>query len=244
MDDRELLEIKARTIFLTSGEGRILRQNDPDRGPAPRFYLAGCATGNLLRLGQQVGDEGAAAIAQLVADEPALSQAGATPVHLRDYTLLLGAPVPLAAGERGLIWELHHDLGYRHPAPIVRSGTAEGARLVAGIAARGMPAAMAELGLVDLSHFWEPWCAALNGTEIAAVAFAARLGAAGAELGLATVPAFRGRGYAAAATAGWAAHPALAGRALFYSTSMANLSSQRVTARLGLRFIGASFAIA
>ncbi len=45
---------------------------------------------------------------------------------------------------------------------------------------------------------------------------------------------------AAVATAGWAAHPALANHALIYSTSLANTSSQRVTQRLGLRFIGAS----
>jgi predicted GNAT family acetyltransferase len=107
-----------------------------------------------------------------------------------------------------------------------------------------MPEALVALGFVDVGEFWAPWCVALEGDEIASIAFAARLGPAGAETGVATVPALRGRGFAAAATAGWASLPALDGRTLFYSTSRTNLSSQRVAQRLGLRFIGATFSIA
>jgi RimJ/RimL family protein N-acetyltransferase len=101
-----------------------------------------------------------------------------------------------------------------------------------------MPASLVALGFPDTGEFWPPWAAVFDGDEIAALGFAARLGARGADLGLVTVPAFRGRGYGAAATAAWAAHPALANRTLFYSTTLTNLSSQRVVARLGLRFIG------
>jgi predicted GNAT family acetyltransferase len=72
------------------------------------------------------------------------------------------------------------------------------------------------------------------------VAFAARLSKAGACLGVVTVPAFRGKGYAAAVTAEWSRLPSLKSRALFYSTDQSNTSSQRVVARLGLRFLGAS----
>lgn len=73
--------------------------------------------------------------------------------------------------------------------------------------------------------------------------FAARLSRSAAETGVATVPAFRGRGYAAAATAGWAALPSLRGHILFYETDRMNRSSQGVARRLGLRFLGATFAI-
>jgi predicted GNAT family acetyltransferase len=58
-----------------------------------------------------------------------------------------------------------------------------------------------------------------------------------------TVPEFRARGFAAAAPAAWSRLPSLAGRALFYSTQTTNLSSQRVTARLGLRLIGGSVSL-
>ena len=95
-----------------------------------------------------------------------------------------------------------------------------------------------------MGDFWPPWCVALQGDEIAAIAFAARLSPDAAEPGVGSVPAFRGRGLAAAATAGWAALPGLQGRALFYGTSRTNVSSQRVAVRLGLRFLGASLSIA
>lgn len=65
----------------------------------------------------------------------------------------------------------------------------------------------------------------------------------GAELGIMTPKAYRGRGMAAAAAAGWSRLGTLSTRALFYSTSRENISSQRVTARLGLRLIGANLAI-
>jgi predicted GNAT family acetyltransferase len=81
---------------------------------------------------------------------------------------------------------------------------------------------------------------ALAGDDIAALAFAARLGERGAEIGVVTLPQFRGRGFAAAATAAWSALPMLQDRALFYSTHRDNLSSQRVIARLGLPFLGVS----
>jgi len=52
----------------------------------------------------------------------------------------------------------------------------------------------------------------------------------------------RGPSYAAAATGGQARMPALQSRALFYGTRLTNISSQRVIARLGLRFLGGSLA--
>ena len=112
--------------------------------------------------------------------------------------------------------------------------------MLADFTARGMPSSLTEAGFVDVSHFWPPWCTAIVGDEIAAMAFAARLGDQAAEIGVYTFPGFRGQGLAAAVTADWSALPSLKDRTLFYSTQTTNLSSQRVTARLGLRQIGIS----
>ena len=103
---------------------------------------------------------------------------------------------------------------------------------------------MVDAGFKDTRDFWEPWCIALDGAEIASIAFAARLGAIGAEVGVYTFPKYRGCGFAAAVTASWASLESLNQRALFYSTAKSNRSSQRVAARLGLRRIGSSFRIA
>jgi predicted GNAT family acetyltransferase len=79
---------------------------------------------------------------------------------------------------------------------------------------------------------------ATEGHDIVSLAFAVRLGEEGAELGVNTLPAHRGRGLAAAVTAGWSCIPGLQQRPLFYATHRDNLSSQRVIARLGLPFLG------
>ena len=60
----------------------------------------------------------------------------------------------------------------------------------------------------------------------------------GAECGVWTHSAFRGRGNAAAVTAAWASVMRPTGRHLFYSTDAENLSSQRVARRLNLRPLG------
>ena len=141
-----------------------------------------------------------------------------------------------------MIYQLPRGLAHDASVRIVRSETAQGDKLIAALA-REMPPALADAGFATADHFWAPWCVALEGDQVAATAFAARLGAHGAEIGVYTFPGFRGRGLAAAVTSAWSAHPALAGRALFYSRAADNLSSGRVTQRLGLRRIGASLRV-
>jgi predicted GNAT family acetyltransferase len=83
----------------------------------------------------------------------------------------------------------------------------------------------------------------VDAREIAAIAFAARVGDQGSEIGVYAFPKFRTRGFASAVTASWSSLASLNGRTLFYSTSRSNRSSQRVAARLGLRMIGASVCV-
>jgi hypothetical protein len=45
--DDGLLAIDFRTLFVLAPGGRIERENDPDHSPGPRFWLAGCASGNV-----------------------------------------------------------------------------------------------------------------------------------------------------------------------------------------------------
>lgn len=107
----------------------------------------------------------------------------------------------------------------------------------------GVPESWFDLGFHGVADFWSPWCAAIVDGEVASLACAARLTDSGAELGLVTAKAFRGRGFGAAATAGWSRLPTLRSRTLFYSTDRDNASSKRVASRLGLRHHGASLRI-
>ena len=241
--DLDLLAIEAATIYVLTDSGRILHRSSPDRKEGPRFRLASCASGSIVQLRHDVGEDIARAIEDLAAGEPTLWHPDREPAHLNEYRRLLAVDTPVESSDTGKIWTFPDRLDYDHPAALVRSDTPEGDRLLAHLTERGMPAPPFEMGFVDVGEFWAPWCVALHGEDIASIAFTVGLGQAGAEVGVATVPAFRGRGLAAAATAGWASLPANSGRALFYGASRTNVSSQRVTERLGLRLIGTGLAI-
>jgi hypothetical protein len=243
MSDIELLWIQFQTLFLTTESGRIDRENDPDHSPGPRLYLAGCVSGNVAGLRSDVTDDLAAEIMSFVAKEPPFFTRDGHPQYLDRYTGLLSQESAVRKQSLGVIYELPNDLEYRHAVPLIDSESDEGERLHAHLSINGMPAGLMDMGFRDVSHFWAPWCVVMHDGQVASVAFAARLSKSSAEIGVATAPAFRGRGYAAAAAARWSRLQSLQSRALFYSADQTNRSSQRVAARLGLRFLGASLRI-
>jgi hypothetical protein len=241
-DDLRLLEVDIDTMFVMSAAGRIERENDPDRWSGPRVFFAGCPFGNLTRVRYDVDDQLAIRILEAAANEPPWRDPDVMPACAEKIVELLSAGQTTAISP-ALIYRLPNGLRYEHTAAIVRGDSDEGRQLLARLADRGMPDYMQTAGFKGVGDFWEPWCVALDGTEIAAMAFAARLGVSGAELGVYTFPTYRGRGLAAAVTAAWSSMPALNQHSLFYSTTKSNRSSRRVTDRLGLRLIGTSFRV-
>jgi hypothetical protein len=242
-DDLSLLQIDVATLFVLSPSARIERTKDPDGSPAPRLFFAGCAQGNIVRVRHDVEEQAAQRLLAIAAEEPPWWNPWALPQCIGKLIDVLSNDRPSANVGTGVIYQLPNDLQYEHSATIVRGDSAEGAALRARFAKDGMPTAMVDAGFMGIGDLWEPWCVAIEGDEVASIAFAARLGDQGVEIGVYTFPKFRARGYAAAVTANWSSMPSLQGRALFYSTSRANRSSQHVASRLGLRMIGASFGI-
>jgi hypothetical protein len=243
LSDAELLAIQFQTALVLERPGRILITNDPDRSPAPRFALAGCASGNIYGVRADVADSTAGQLMELAASEPPFFSKLVAPRHLDRYIELLSRAAPVSQPHLEMTYVLPNDIAYQDDGRLICSDSQEGQELRATLAAKGIPTGLAEMGFTNVSDFWDPWCVALHGAEVASVAFAARLSETGACLGLATSPELRGRGYAAAATAGWARMPALRSRVLFYSTGQTNISSQHVIARLGLRFLGSSLGL-
>ncbi len=179
----------------------------------------------------------------IAAQEPPWRDPDVLPQCLGKVIDILSTDQPVATVAPGVIYRLPNQLKYEHSATIVRGDSVEGARMLTRFADRGMPQSMLDAGFKGVGDFWEPWCVAVERDEIASIAFAARLGGIGAEIGVYTFPTFRAQGFAAAVTASWSSLPFLNGRALFYSRARSNRSSQRVTARLGLRMIGASVGV-
>ncbi len=83
-----------------------------------------------------------------------------------------------------------------------------------------------------------PWAMAVEGGVVVSICHTPVLTADVAEAGTWTRPTHRGRGLAAATTAVWASLLRPSRRECFYSTSTANRSSQAVTRRLGLPYLG------
>jgi GNAT superfamily N-acetyltransferase len=239
----ERLKIGAQTAFVFDPAGRILRVNAPDHPTPPRFVISGCAEGNLFHLRYDVSDRVARMIGELAGAEPPLAKRESVPAHMAKYVALLKEDGPVARQETELGYDLPNNLGYAHDFRIVRSGTEQGDALYSDLARNGVPEGLREIGFKDEKEFWEPWCVAFHDSELAAVAFAARLGEKTAAAGVATAKAFRGRGLAAAATAAWTWHPRLSDLMLSYSHNRENRSSWRVTERLGLHFFGVHAAI-
>lgn len=201
--DGELLAIQFQTAFVFERSGRISTTNAPDRSPAPRFALYGCACGNVYGVRADVPDGVAAQLMALAASEPPFVDQSGASRHLDRYIELLSHDAVVPNPRLGVTYVLPNDIAYQHDVRLICSDSVEGQGLRGTLAARGVPAGLAEMGFGDVSEFWDPWCVALQHGEVASVAFAARLSEAGASLGLATSPGLRGRGYAAAATAGW-----------------------------------------
>jgi hypothetical protein len=241
-DDLRLLEVDIDTMFVMSATGRIERENDPDSSSGPRVFFSGCPFGNLARVRYDLDDDVTMRILKVAAEEPPWRDPDVIPACAEKIIALLSDGQP-ADVSTALIYQLPNGLRYEHPGAIVRADSDEGRQMLARLADRGMPDYMQTAGFKGAGDFWEPWCVALDGNEIAAMAFAARLGVSGAELGVYTFPNYRGRGLAAAVTAAWSSMPALNQHALFYSTHTSNRSSRHVTARLGLRLIGTSVRI-
>jgi hypothetical protein len=238
LTDLDRLKIAAESSFALDAYGRMLRQKDPGGSPAPLFLLVGCAAGNIAYFHRDVSAEIAGTIEDLVRSEPPLCTRDSEPVQLERYRALLAQDAPASEPEIAFAYDLPNGTPFFSDVRIVRSGTTDGDALLSDYARSGVLLGLQEMGFKDKGEFWAPWCVAFEDGQAAAIAFAARLGARGAATGVATAKAFRGRGLAAAAVAAWSAHPDLKNKTLGYSHNRQNVSSQRVTERLGLRFIG------
>lgn len=234
-DDEDDTAITADPGFVLDEAGRMLRVNAPDAPPAPRFWIAGSAKGNHFLFRYDVAHDIEDEITPLARSEPPLANSDGIAIHLDRYTKLLArqAPVPATRSHSTMCSRIT-DSPLRH---------SRGDALVARFESSGMPEGLSGMGFKNTGELRAPWCIVMDGDEPASIAFAARLSARRAGLGLATAPAFRRRGFAAAATAAWTQHPALANRSLSYTHNRDNRSSKRVTERLRLRFKGLSLAI-
>ena len=98
LDDRELMEIRADTLFRHDLRGRMVCVNDPDGPPAPRLFLGRTVVGSVVRFGQGVADTLARALTEIIEHEPAAGDQGLEPTRLEAIRKLLVEDGPTVEG--------------------------------------------------------------------------------------------------------------------------------------------------
>jgi len=225
--DLELLRIEIETLWPPDARGRI-------RGPD--LVIASAADGVAAAIGTAVADEVAAALMTAVASAAPVREPGMPPTTLEGCRQLLEARLGAVAlaPMSGPSYFIPETVVFPSQVPLVRSDSSDVASL------RG--ANPGNWGIQEWARLLDgllgPWVMATHNDQVISICHTPASSARAAEAGTWTRTEFRGQGHAAATTAAWAALMRPSGRHLFYSTSRANVSSQRVAARLRLRPIG------
>lgn len=224
MNDLSLMRARADVLFTYDQRGRMLYRNDPGKQPAPRLFLGYTSTGYLIRFGQDISDEAAIRLQEIVDVEPPVEDMRSLP----PVVAAVGNLLEKQASDR----EGGPAFRFSEPLPATRDAIQiTGANVT--LARDTFPWLLTELA------GWWPCFAVVRDNVAVSVCFSARIGAVVCEAGVETLPAFRGRGYAAAVTAAWAGAIRYSGRIPLYSTSWHNVASQRVAHQLGLIMLGA-----
>jgi hypothetical protein len=225
MNDHDLMEIRADTLWTYDARRRMLRSRSPDNLPAPRLFFGRTRGGHVLRFGEPVPASLVNEVTAIVGRQPAVNALPMPPSLLAELRETLSAQAPVTAEGGGP--------AYRFPDEIVVSPDV-------------VEVTVDNLDLVRQTFPWlyqnlAGWgrCfAAVQGGAAVSICFSSRIGVQAMEAGLFTLPEFRGQGHAVAVTAAWGAAVRDAGRDPVYSTGWDNLASQAVARRVGLTMFG------
>jgi hypothetical protein len=229
MDDAPaLMRLEIDTTWQRDTAGLLVRSRTAEWRSVP-LLTVGCASppsaGTLVwATSAAVREEVAALIADaLAAEADATGPAGVgwAPRAAERLLAVLEALGPLATSARGPAYVVPPGLAPPPGVDLVRGGAGDEARFRDLMPER------------DRTTLLAPWTAALVDGRVAAVCETARSAPSSVEAGVWTYEPHRRQGLASAVTAAWSHQ--VAGRTAFYSTGDANLASQGVARRLGLR---------
>ncbi len=235
MSDLRLLELQVGALFTQDAAGRIVATNEPDGGPAPRFFLGRTHMGNLWRLRHDLPEVTALRLSELAAAEPIVDDLRAEPSKMASFLEALAADQ-----------EIHHVwLGpaFRFPDTLPAKTVAV-TRITRATLHLLRQMNWDQTALARDFEKWEPMFAAVEDDVAVSLCFSSRLTEQAAEAGVETLTAYRGRGYAPALVTNWAHAVRVSGRVPLYSTSWDNLASQTVARKLGLVQYGVDLSLA
>ncbi len=227
LDPRELMALHVHALFVHDARDRIVRVNEPNGRPAPRFFLGRTAAGHVSRYRHDVPDAVIERMEALCRREPIDRTPSALPRAAQRYESLLAAIAPVTSVWSGPAFVLPSADAPRRAIAIDSSNH----RLLSG----GFDDWLADVPMR------RPFMAVVETGRAVSVCASVRITARAHEAGVETLPEHRRRGYAVDVVADWASAVRDLEALPLYSTSWQNVASQRVAARLGARMLGVDF---
>lgn len=211
-------------LFTHDPHERIRSINEPDGGPAPRFFIGRTAEGNLWRFRHDLPPGTIGRLEEAAAAEEVSGDLRSSPRNLQVFVDALRADGELPAIESGPAYAFPDAL----PDP--------------GDVTRITGSSLHQLhqmgpGWEDMARGFEarePCLAVVEDGFAVSVCFSSRVTHRAAEAGLETRAEFRRRGHAVSVVAAWALAVRATGRVPLYSTTWENRASQGVARSLGL----------
>ena len=114
MNDLEVLELQAETLFVHDEAQRLLYVNEPERPAAPRFFLGWTKQGYICRFRDDVPETVVEQLAEIVAEEP--EPHGENPFYLERYKDILRQHGPVQKVWSGPAYRFPDTASSPHPA--------------------------------------------------------------------------------------------------------------------------------
>jgi hypothetical protein len=217
----ELMRLHVDALFTSDANGDLLRVNEQNGIPAPRFFVGRTAHGLVRRFRHNIDAAVREKLEAAVRDDLDRQLAFDAPIDPSRFAEILGRTVPVRSVWAGPAFSFPEDL----PAPV---GT--------------MPVTDANAAMLEANfRSWipdvaicQPMIAVTLGAEAVSLCSSVRVTTRAHEAGVETAPAHRGRGYAVEAVTAWARAVRASSATPLYSTSWTNEASRAVARKLGL----------
>ena len=222
----QLMQMHVRALYLHDEQSRLISINDRYGSLAPRFFLGRTEQGNLWRFRNDLPPQLCDELNSLCQTEPFATSD--RPRHEAEYIRILSRHAPIERIWLGPAYWFANDLTVApEPIPI----TEQNSYLLQGGLQDWIP---------DIPY-QQPLVSMTVGGQAVAICASVRISAAAHEAGVETLPSHRQKGYAVAVVSAWAGAVEKMGTLPLYSTSLENIASQTVAARLGLSKYGIDF---
>ena len=224
------MRFHVEALFTHDAEGRLLRVNEPDGAPAPRFFLGRTAEGVVLRCRYDVGADVRRELEAASTDDDLRERSLDSPTDPSRYQTILARAAPVQKTWRGPAFHFPPQLPATSEIIFV---TESNAQILEEFLRAWIPD----------THTAQPMVAMTIDDHAVAVCCSVRQTNMAHEAGVETVPTFRGRGLAAQVVAAWAGAVREMGFVPLYSTSWENEASRAVARKLGLIQFGSDLHI-